>query len=213
MDKIPVYILAGGRSSRFGADKARALCRGETLLARVADSIGPVAQRITVVARLAGQYADLGLQTIPDRVTGLGPIGGLWTALEDNPPAPWLLLLACDAIGVNAGWVAALLASRQPGAPAVAFKPDKWQPLFALYHTSITSMVCEHIAARRFALQGLLDAANAVAAPLPEGWDHFQNVNTRGDLAQCENAHAPLMTPCQQITPARSPVRPYPRRR
>ena len=98
---MPVYILAGGRSSRFGSDKARALLDGEPLVARLARQIEPVARRVTVVAEAADTYADLGLRTIADRRPGLGPLAGLEAALLDatNPPkstADWLILLSCD---------------------------------------------------------------------------------------------------------------------
>ena len=33
---LPAYILAGGKSSRFGSDKARAQVGGEALVARIA---------------------------------------------------------------------------------------------------------------------------------------------------------------------------------
>ena len=54
MEKVPVYILAGGRSSRFGHDKAMARLAGVPLLSRVGTLAAPFASRITVVAEHAG---------------------------------------------------------------------------------------------------------------------------------------------------------------
>ena len=47
---VPAYILSGGRSSRFGSDKARALAAGKPLILHAADTVAPVAASITVVA-------------------------------------------------------------------------------------------------------------------------------------------------------------------
>ena len=59
--RVPVYILAGGRSRRFGRDKARATTGGAALVVRLAELLTPVAQSITVIAGRPGAYDDLGL--------------------------------------------------------------------------------------------------------------------------------------------------------
>ena len=79
--KIPLYILAGGHSSRFGGDKALADLDGQAMILRVAEQWAPWTARVCVVAERPEKYAGLGLRTIADRITGLGPIGGLARAL------------------------------------------------------------------------------------------------------------------------------------
>src|SRR3954452_12325135 len=96
--KLPVYVLAGGKSSRFGSDKARALIDGTPLIRILADRLSPFASSLTVVAEVAGKYDDLGLKTIADQVPGLGPMGGLKTilgSLPENSRSPWFLLVSC----------------------------------------------------------------------------------------------------------------------
>jgi molybdopterin-guanine dinucleotide biosynthesis protein A len=80
MKPIPVYLLAGGRSSRFGSDKARAELAGVPLILRLAHQVEPVASPLVVVADRRDKYLDLGLTTIADALPGLGPLGGLLTA-------------------------------------------------------------------------------------------------------------------------------------
>ncbi|HEY9840887.1 MAG TPA: NTP transferase domain-containing protein, partial [Candidatus Obscuribacterales bacterium] len=63
---LPVYLLAGGRNSRFGSDKARALLGGSPLILQVARLLHPYAADLKVVATTAGAYADLGLETLAD---------------------------------------------------------------------------------------------------------------------------------------------------
>ena len=62
--QVPAYILAGGRSVRFGSDKARALVEGEPLIRRVADGLAQVTGSITAVAQQADAYADLGVKHV-----------------------------------------------------------------------------------------------------------------------------------------------------
>ena len=66
MDTLPVYILAGGKSSRLGRDKAMVEIGGEPLLVRVIRSLEPVAASVTVVADRLGKYRNLGIETIAD---------------------------------------------------------------------------------------------------------------------------------------------------
>lgn len=181
VDKVPVYILAGGKSSRFGSDKARALIDGRPLVSRVAENLKTVASSVTVIADVAAKYSDLGLETIADDTAGLGPLGGLKTALRHRGDG-WLFLTACDVVSFKPQWIELLQRGAAPGSNAVAFKTDMWQPLPALYHSSIAALVEKHIAADRRALWKLLDAAQSVALPLPADWTQFRQVNTQQEL-------------------------------
>jgi molybdopterin-guanine dinucleotide biosynthesis protein A len=71
-------ILAGGRSSRFGSDKALAEFRGKPLLAHVLDAMAPQVDACVVVGR---DWPDL--LRIDDRPgPGFGPLGGVCAALH-----------------------------------------------------------------------------------------------------------------------------------
>lgn len=65
-------VLAGGRSSRFGSDKALAMLDGRTLLDHAAAALGPHCDAVVVVGR--GEIADW---PRPD----MGPLGGIAGAL------------------------------------------------------------------------------------------------------------------------------------
>jgi len=188
MDGIDFYILAGGRSSRFGGDKSRALLDGRPLIARVAAKVGERARSVTVVSEAAEKFADLGLRTIGDVQPGLGPLGGLETALKDLPrDAAWLGLVSCDLVKLEAGWIDGLLDHRREGARAVAFRDAHgWQPLVALYHRAVLEVVEARLRAEARSMRGLLDPVDAVAVALPRDWPAVLQVNTREDLARYE---------------------------
>jgi molybdopterin-guanine dinucleotide biosynthesis protein A len=183
-DQIAVYILSGGQSSRFGSDKARALVDGTPLLLRVAGMLGDP-RRTTVVARSSEAYQDLGLRTIDDRRPGLGPLGGLEAALLDRQ-AGWLLLAACDTLGVSPAWLDLLAGARSVGALAVAFRGQHWEPMPALYHTDLLAAVRSRLELdpRARSLAALLTAVGATVVPTPEGWAAIRSINTRTDLAR-----------------------------
>jgi molybdenum cofactor guanylyltransferase len=186
MDRLPVFILAGGRSSRFGTDKARAQFDGRPLILHVARMLEPAASHITVVADVADKYADLELPTIADDEPGHGPLGGLVTALRALRDSEALMLCSCDAVVVREPWLRALLTHRAAAderIEAVAFRGPHWQPMPALYHRTILPRALRHMGEGRRRMQDLLDAAVTAALPLPDDWPARWQVNTPTDLA------------------------------
>lgn len=188
IDAPRAYILAGGKSSRFGSDKARALLDGQPLLTRIASTLRNLNLDVTVVADRPDKYADLGLPTIADQFPEIGPLGGLHAALVDATlhHADWIILLSCDLIELQPGWISQLIDQRTPDASFVAFHHEGWEPLLACYHTSLKMQVEEQIRHTQYAMFRLLEKARGIRLQTPPDWpSHFQ-VNTPGELLQAQ---------------------------
>ncbi len=178
----PLYLLAGGKSARFGENKARALWQGEPLIVGLAKSLAPAVRSITVVAATADAYADLGFRTIADLAPGKGPLGGLQTALNDNRTDAWLAVAACDWAGLREGWLQLLLKAATLDTQCVCFGAPEPEPLFALYHTSALAQVEQRLEAGTCAMRGLVHTLRHRILPPPQGWEAAVNVNRREDL-------------------------------
>ena len=102
---IAAYVMAGGGSTRFGQDKARATLAGKPLLTRMCDLLASVTATVQIVAPL-GRYEFATAPVIADRWPGEGPLGGIITALlhsevgtRNAVPAAranWNLIVSCD---------------------------------------------------------------------------------------------------------------------
>src|SRR5687767_6222187 len=99
MTAAPLYglVLAGGRSSRMGQDKALLAYHGATQLDWAMALIKPFVRRAFVSVRpdqtddpVRAQYKQI-VDTQSDR----GPIAGIMAAQARHPDAAWLVL-ACD---------------------------------------------------------------------------------------------------------------------
>jgi len=102
-------ILAGGRSSRFGSDKALAVVDGRAMVRRVADALDEAgAAEVFVIGGDAVALAALGLTSLPDRRPGEGPLDGLITALGASAN-DLVVVLACDLPFVTAELIGALV--------------------------------------------------------------------------------------------------------
>lgn len=184
MDRIPAYILAGGKSSRFGRDKARAAVDGIPLIVQVAKTIRPAVSSVSVVADVDDKYADLGLRTIGDLMPGLGPLAGLHAALADMTTDGWMVLLSCDFIGVKTEWIRRLTECVREDARIVLFRDMRWEPLLALYHTSVKAAVDVHIKREHRPMWALVEAVEHVVVPAPADWTGLRNVNVPADIPE-----------------------------
>ena len=90
-------ILAGGRSNRFGSNKALFAPDGERLIERAVRLLRPFCAQVLVSASHANAdaYRFLGLDIVEDLHADCGPLGGL-EALLTLCATPWMFILACD---------------------------------------------------------------------------------------------------------------------
>lgn len=176
---VTLGILAGGLGSRLdGRDKAWLLRDGESLVVRLAGLVGPHVDAVLVSAnRNPEDYLSHGLRVIHDRVTGIGPLGGL-EALANACRTPWLLTLPVDLLEVPDELADQLTRGSQG---RFAVDDDGPQPLVAAWRTDGLRAACaEAIEGGNHAIHDLQSALAMVPARF-EGL-RFGNLNTPADL-------------------------------
>jgi molybdopterin-guanine dinucleotide biosynthesis protein A len=139
--QVHAFVLAGGSSSRMGADKALLEWNGQPLLLRAARLLDPLVAGVTVIGDPA-RYAALGLAVVPDDVSNLGPLGGIATALRISR-LPWNLVVGCDLPYLTAAWLEFLIA-RALASRADALLPAGVrgaEPLCAVYHARCAPVI------------------------------------------------------------------------
>jgi molybdopterin-guanine dinucleotide biosynthesis protein A len=88
-------ILCGGRSRRFGGDKALATVGGRTLLDRAIDTAGARADRIVLACGPTPRYAEYGLELVTDTPGIEGPLAGFRAGLA-AAGTEYVLMMAVD---------------------------------------------------------------------------------------------------------------------
>lgn len=146
IEKIAGFVLAGGRSTRMGVDKALLDVNGIPLLVHVAAQVREAAGSVRVVGP-PEKYGQLGLEVIPDLRPGLGPLAGIETALSLGV-AEWNLVVACDMPGLRAGsmrrWIEA--ATRSGADALLCVGPSGLpEPLAAVYRSRCMAAVRESL--------------------------------------------------------------------
>ena len=128
------YVLVGGKSSRFGQDKALLEWQGRPLATHVARTVQSAAGSATLVGSVE-KYQHLGHRVIPDPVDGFGPLAGLLAALDDSA-SEWNLVVACDMPRLTPDFLGFLLSQARESAADVLLPVDldgMPQPLCAVY--------------------------------------------------------------------------------
>ena len=129
-------ILAGGKSSRFGSNKAFANVNGRQLIRRVVYVMGSVFEKLIIITNDPEEYSPLGLPMHEDLIKGLGPLGGIYTGLEMMPLRSGFFV-ACDMPFLSEGLIRYITGLNNNDFDAFVPKIDwKMEPLHALYSKS-----------------------------------------------------------------------------
>ncbi|HJR69002.1 MAG TPA: molybdenum cofactor guanylyltransferase [Gammaproteobacteria bacterium] len=187
-------VLAGGRSVRFGGEKAVALLEGRPLLEWAAERLRSVCVNVGINVR-AGTEAEavakaLGFPTLYDAAgDALGPLAGVKAGLiwAEAQGAHTLAVSPCDAPLLPDDLYVRLL-ERAEGTAAMAETRDGRQPLCALWPVTALPAVREALADGAHPPTWQMLERLGARKVLFEGPEAFANINTRDDLAACAGA-------------------------
>lgn len=183
------FVLAGGRSSRMGADKALLpWLGGEPLLVRqarlLAETLGPTTGRVAIVGSIE-RYGSLGFPVVEDlRPPGNGPLAGIEAALASAHAGEWNLVTACDMPKLSREVLAGLLgeiAHVGPGVSVIlARSPRGPEPLCSVYRRSFAAVAQSMLDAGRRKILDAFDGLELVHFEI-ESPHALANVNTPED--------------------------------
>lgn len=198
-DDVPVVLLAGGRSSRMGSNKAFAVLGGESLLSRVAGRFAEREKHLVALNADADWPDAMSFRLVPDKIPGkLGPLAGVLTAMQDTalhyPQASHVTTIPIDSPFFPLDLIVRLakaVQDRDEIAIATSFGRD--HPVFSLWPVSAAADLETWIvsdAKRR--VSDFLARYNVRRVEFPAietsigPLDPFFNVNTPDDLADAE---------------------------
>lgn len=184
---VTAFVLAGGKSSRMGSDKAFLSFGGETLLQRALNVAGKVAGEVRIVGD-AGKFASFG-PVVEDVFPQRGPLGGIHAALASST-TDLNLALAVDLPFVTQGLLQYLVVQAQESGAmvTVAQVGGGWQPLCAVYRSEFAVLAEAALREGKNKIDALfgkvatrvIDEDELVKAGFSS--DLFRNVNTPEEL-------------------------------
>ncbi|MEH2248831.1 molybdenum cofactor guanylyltransferase [Nostoc sp.] len=191
--ELTAIVLAGGKSSRMGQDKALISIRGVPLLQRVCRIAQSCADVVYVVTPWPERYQDLLLPNcqfirevaLSGESLAHGPLIGFAQGLAEAQ-TDWVLLLACDLprlrVEVLQNWVTRLDSVGDDAIAALADHPKGWEPLCGFYRRRCLPQLLKFINQGGRSFQQWLRQYPVEVLPLAEPEMLF-NCNTPEDLA------------------------------
>jgi len=188
-------VLAGGRSLRFGADKANASLCGKALLDRVCERAAPQVETLLVSRNDGGVYKPASLELLPDEFPGEGPLAGVLAGLARARAGGYAFMatFSCDTPFFPRETVALLhdrLATSGANICVAAHNGIEHRAL-AVWRTNCELALSSAFANGLRRLRGVGEILLKVTVEFPavgEGpdGDAFFNINTGEDLARAE---------------------------
>lgn len=192
-------VLCGGRSTRMGRDKATLAVDGIAMAARVADALRRGGcERVVGIGGDPAALRRIGLEVVPDRFPGDGPLGGIITALtalltrsdsrsassDTSSPSEIdaVLVTACDLPWLTPATVAAVRRGLQGHADAgvAVAVGNRVEPLCALWRASTLPILADAFDEGERAVHRALDCCTVVHVAVDAST--VANVNSTVDL-------------------------------
>lgn len=186
--EVSGIVLAGGKSSRMGTNKALLPVGRETLIGTVVKILKSLFPEIIVVTNEPELYQDLGVKLVKDLIPGSGPLGGIHAGLVASPY--WYnFVVACDMPFLEPRLIT-FMVEQAPGYDGVVpLLGERFEPLHAIYSKgclspikdclkkSITKIIAFYPAVRLRYLEA------EVLTRYGDPGKIFFNINTPNDLA------------------------------
>jgi len=190
MHDVTAFVLAGGKSTRMGADKAFLQWGDETLLDRALGLAGTVASVVRIVGD-AKKFGGLAPVVVEDVYRDRGPLGGIHAALS-NTASELNLMLAVDLPLMKPEFLAYLISQSSESGSIVTVPKvgGGFQPLCAVYRREFASAAEESLRAGENKIDPLFARVSTRVIEEKElvragfSAEIFRNVNTPEDLKQ-----------------------------
>ena len=195
-DQVSAIILAGGKSTRMGQDKALLSLNNETFLDHVCQVAIECSTKTYVVSPWIEKYQNvltLGYHPVKEQLvlnkTSNTPLIGFAQAMP-LVQTEWVLLLACDLPLLSSSQVKQWLLALATVLPTeIAFLPrgaKGWEPLCGFYRRSCLSSLKQYISGGGMSFQGWLAECSVKELVIRDRQTIF-NCNTPEDWQQVKN--------------------------
>lgn len=181
---ISIFILAGGKSTRMGANKGMVLLNGKPLIFYLIDTIEGLGLPIAIISN-EPVYESFGYPVFPDLVKEKGPLGGVFTALS-NTESDHCLILSCDTPFIGKDVIKELISKTISNKITLGQFQGKLLPFPGVYPQSLKEKLKQNLDANLLKLQSfILEESFRLIS-----WDelsqvsemNFANLNTPEDV-------------------------------
>jgi molybdopterin-guanine dinucleotide biosynthesis protein A len=181
-------ILAGGKNSRMGINKAFLEIDGIRLIDKAINIYREIFSEIIIVTNDPLSYIEFtDAEIVTDIYKGKGPLGGIYTGLFYSKN-DYTFISACDMPYLNKDFISYLTTHTGKYDIIVPELSDGFQPLYAIYSQNCLSHIKKLLIADKLKITGFYKEVRQLSIPeekiIPFNKDGrlFLNFNTPEDL-------------------------------
>lgn len=188
MINMTLAILAGGKSSRMGKDKAFLEYRDKSFIENIINK-GNKFQEILIVSNNKKDYEKFNIKVVQDIYKEKGPIGGIHAALV-NSKFNKVLCVACDMPLLSEETLVNLSKEKDESEVVIPKINGRLQPLCAIYTKSLIERIEENIQKNRKKLiDNIKDFDFKILDKNNLNKKDFININTPKDYMELEELY------------------------
>jgi molybdopterin-guanine dinucleotide biosynthesis protein A len=182
METLTAFILCGGKSSRMQSEKGLVLFQEKPFIEHIIQAILPVTENIHLITNTK-DYDYLPYQKTADIVKDKGPLGGIYTALE-NSQTNFNLILSCDIPLISSELLSELISKQNEEAQITVFATEsRIHPLIGIYSKKIVPVIKEAIDANELKMMDFLLKVPHQIIKIEESENfHLTNINSADEL-------------------------------
>jgi molybdopterin-guanine dinucleotide biosynthesis protein A len=187
MFEIVGAILVGGKSRRYGRNKALEVFQGESLIERQLRKVQALFPEVFIITNEPRDYLHLEVTLLRDVIPGLGPLGGIYTALL-FAQGKSVFVTACDMPFLQPAVVQHMVQLSKNNDVVVPEKEEGLEPLHAIYSARCLPHIRKMLDLGRFQVISFFSAVKVCRLSQkelleldPRGLSFF-NINTPDDM-------------------------------
>jgi molybdopterin-guanine dinucleotide biosynthesis protein A len=148
-------VMAGGKSSRMGAEKALLPLGGRPMISHVIDTLSELFSAVIICGADPATYEFLRVRIVQDIFQGCGPLGGIHSALTHSKPRS-VFVLSCDMPFVPLELIRHIINSPDKPKTKIASSEGILQPLCGLYRQECLPFVEADLRAGKYSIVKML---------------------------------------------------------
>ena len=203
---MTAIILAGGKSSRFGSDKAFIEIDGIPLIKRQLKLLKKVFKKIIIVTNQPQKYRFRNVKIAQDILKNLGPLAGIYSGLMASSSF-YNFVIACDMPFINKPLIRYIIDCKDNYDIIIPKLKQKFHPLFGVYSKNCITVIKNMLEHNRLKVSNIFPRLKTrfILTDELERLDKelisLVNINTRDDLRMvkregwipiCQNQHSQI---------------------
>ena len=178
-------ILAGGDSARIGQDKSMLPINGQPMIKCIVEQLIPYFDQILISSNDVPKYSFLGVEVVPDKIAGWGPLMGIASALKVSR-SEVNFVIASDIPEIDIAFVRTMLRQAE-SYDAVVPKtgPSRYEPLFAVYRKDTLAAIEDALSLGKHRIMDAFGRCKVKYIDFSRtGTGRLRNLNTMNDYLE-----------------------------